>query len=88
VRKALKYTARFLRDDTAESLNRLLVLLIVANGLAMGWVTLVIESVNATDALMIAGGVCGIAAGWKGWQKSQELKSKKELQKHETLGKQ
>jgi hypothetical protein len=75
----MKYIARFLRDDTPESLNRLLVLLIVVNGLAMGWATLVFESVNATDALMIAGGVCGIAAGWKGWQKSQELKSKKEL---------
>lgn len=78
----LKYITRFLRDDTPESLNRLLVLLIVANGLAMAWVTLVVDDVNATDALMIGGGVCGIAATWKGWQKSQELKSKKELKEH------
>ena len=73
----LRFIANFFREGTPESLNRLLVFLIVLNGLAMAWVTLVLDEANATDALMIGGGICAIAGGWKGWQKSQELKNRK-----------
>lgn len=76
----LKYIAKFLRDDTPESLNRLLVFLVVVNALAMGWFVLIGGSETVEDALKISGALLAIAGGWKGWQKSQELKSKKELQ--------
>jgi len=68
--------SKFFRDDTPHSLNRLLVALVVVNGLLMGWYTLTVETANATDAAMIVGAIITLAGGWKGWQKSQELKSK------------